>query len=107
MSRVKLAIIAAALAASTTSFATAEPVTPRTEDVSLSGLDLSSQQGLTIAERRIRHAAEDVCGKPAPRASLVERNDYRSCYNAAYGEALNGLAGPSGETFASREKSQG
>lgn len=64
--------------------------------VRVGDLDLSSEQGATIALRRIRKAAEYVCGDGPGNSSHVlwTNRAYRSCVRQASGNAVRDLGNP-------------
>jgi UrcA family protein len=54
--------------------------------VSYADLDLSTDRGVRVLDRRLRVAAETVCG-PTSDADLEGKNDARSCRAEALAEA--------------------
>jgi UrcA family protein len=68
---------------------------PRSITVNVQDLDLSSPRGQDVLRRRIRWAADIVCGSPDTR-DLRMVGEYRSCVNDAANEALAQLEFPRG-----------
>ncbi|HEY0650014.1 UrcA family protein [Phenylobacterium sp.] len=64
--------------------------------VRVADLDLSSERGAEIALRRIRKAAQYVCGDGPAHSSHVLRTtpSYRSCIRQASGNAVRDLGNP-------------
>jgi UrcA family protein len=52
---------------------------PDTLKVSLSGLDLSTPQGVHVARERVRQAARRLCAKVANSADMQRKLDYITC----------------------------
>jgi UrcA family protein len=59
------------------------PVAPDTLKVSLTGLDLSTAQGVRAAQERVRQAARRVCAKVANSADMQRQLDYITCIDEA------------------------
>jgi UrcA family protein len=82
---------AIALAAATLSVNTAsahmDDFAPRTIAVNVQDLDLNSARGQEVLRRRIRWAADLVCGTPNSR-DLRMLADYHACVNEATSGAL-------------------
>lgn len=107
MSHLKLAIIAAAISSSImpTAFAQ-EPVT-RSVEVNLQGLDLSNPADMSVAEKRIRGAAKDVCTDSSGAMTLEQRRNFRNCYDTALEGAFERLGPVTGDAFVEKENLQG
>jgi UrcA family protein len=58
-------------------------VAPDTLKVSLTGLDLSTPQGVHAAQERVRQAARRVCAKVANSADIQRQLDYITCIDEA------------------------
>jgi UrcA family protein len=58
-------------------------------------LNLTTQKGKDALERRIRHAADLVCGSPDAR-SLVMSAEYRACMTSATNTAWSQVKWPQG-----------
>jgi UrcA family protein len=58
-------------------------------------LNLATRQGKDILKRRIRHAADVVCGEPDAR-ELVMSAEYRNCITNATNRAWSQVRWPSG-----------
>jgi UrcA family protein len=56
---------------------------PDTLKVSLSGLDLSTPQGVHVARERVRQAARRLCAKVANSADMQRKLDYITCIDEA------------------------
>lgn len=56
--------------------------------VSLSGLDLSSSQGLSVARDRIHKAARTACARAEDPTNLVPSFEYASCIASSEQRAL-------------------
>jgi UrcA family protein len=59
--------------------------------VSVADLDLHQESGVAVAHKRIRRAAEFVCGNESPSAGLVLYRLFSSCRKAAVDDAVADL----------------
>lgn len=59
------------------------PATPEALKVSLTGLDLSTPEGVRAAQERVRRAARRVCAKVANSADIQRQLDYITCIDEA------------------------
>ncbi len=107
MSRLKLALIATAIAASIVPAASADEPITRSVEVDLGGLDLANPADMTAAEQRIRKAARRVCTDSLAPQTLEERRNFKTCYDGALEGAFERLGPRTGGTFAKSETSQG
>lgn len=107
MTQLKLALVAAAFAASVTPAAIADEVQTRSIAVDISDIDQTTPAGMKSVERRLRSAARAVCDDGSGRVGLKEHRAYRTCFNAAISGALSSLSGPEKRDFVRKENSQG
>jgi UrcA family protein len=87
--------VGAAAMATVPAHARVDESAPRSITVNVQDLDLSSPRGQDVLRRRIRWAADIVCGSPDTR-DLRMVGEYRSCVNDAANEALAQLEFPRG-----------
>jgi UrcA family protein len=73
----------ASLAQTPPASAAKETAAPDTLKVSLSGLDLSTPEGVHAAQERVRLAARRVCAKVANSADMQRQLDYITCIDEA------------------------
>lgn len=107
MSRLKLALVATAIAASLVPAASADEPITRSVEVDLGGLDLANPADMTVAEQRIRSAAKEVCTDSYAPQTLEQRRHFRDCYDTALDGAFERLGPKTGDTFVKSETSQG
>ena len=67
---------------------------PKQVEVSLEGTDTTSDRGADQALRRIRRAAEAVCGVRTGVQPYSERRQARACVDEAVSDAVDALADP-------------
>lgn len=70
--------------------------------VSYQDLNLSTDAGVKTLTRRIRIAAEDVCGGRGSASGLQEKMRFEGCVTKARKETAVAMAAKMGRTFASR-----
>ena len=63
-------------------------------EVNLEGIDTTSDHGADQALRRIRHAAEAVCGVRTGVRPYDERRQARACVDEAVSDAVDTLSDP-------------
>lgn len=63
--------------------------------VAYGDLNLATRQGKDVLKRRIRHAADVVCGEPDARG-LVNSAEYRNCITDATNSAWSQVKWPQG-----------
>ncbi|MEM5517237.1 UrcA family protein [Henriciella sp. AS95] len=61
-------------------------------DVSISGFDLTTEEGSAVVLRKIENAAEKVCGARSGPQSITERNLTQKCVADAMSDALDSLS---------------
>jgi UrcA family protein len=67
---------------------------PRQVEVNLEGIDTTNDRGADQALRRIRRAAEAVCGVRTGVQPYSERRQARACVDEAVSDAVDALADP-------------
>lgn len=70
--------------------------------VSYQDLNLSTETGMKVLTRRIRKAAETVCGGRASTPNLREQLNFSQCVDKARNEAATAMAAKMGTSLASR-----
>lgn len=116
--RKSITAMSACLLAATAALGLSAPVmandgTARTEQsvlVYFSDLDLTTTQGATQLEGRIKRASRDVC-RPLPTKSIKDQMDYRSCVTDANTDGQRAMVtliaqAKSGEKFAADARIQ-
>lgn len=94
-----VAVVSAFAAFAVAATAQAAPAPSRASDdgavvVSVTDLDLGQPAGAQAALRRIRHAADTVCGGAPHPAELDRGSLYRACMSDAVGDAVAALGAP-------------
>jgi UrcA family protein len=82
--------------------ATTEAAAPDTLKVSLTGLDLSTPEGVHAAQERVRLAARRVCAKVANSADMQRQLDYITCIDEAMAPVVARINEISRETSTQR-----
>jgi UrcA family protein len=95
------AVIAAGICIAGATGAAAQQV-PQTAKVSYAGLDLSSQAGREVMERRIKQAAEQLCGDVKTERLRTVREETARCVRETIAGTKFEMARPASVVVASR-----
>ena len=109
MSHKKLALAAAAAifaGALTPAFAGQSAVT-RTIAIDVSGLDVTTEQGASLIQAKIRRAAKEVCDYRSGPMTISERRVRVACFNAAISDAHASLGRTGSLQADTQDRTQG
>jgi UrcA family protein len=69
-------------------------VSSATVKLSLSGLDLSTPEGMSTARERVHQAARSLCGEVADDLDLSHRENFLKCVDTTIAQGLEQIPGP-------------